>query len=214
MAELVSCIMPCSRPDDLIRAIPLFVAQDYPNKELLILMDDEGYTKDTSIENRIHQWGIPSMVLGSKRNHLCEHAHGDIILHLDSDDFYASDWITKSVAALQGADMTGLTSGWFYKPHTNLWRYDYPKKAQPYVLGATMCYWKRTWERNRFKNVASGEDAFFCANAGRIKPHEYITGFMAMRHGANTSGYGVEKHAQQYEPEYARHILGDWYDKF
>lgn len=192
MHPLVSCIMPCSRPDDLKQAILLFIAQDYPNKELLILMDGEGYTLNTSIEHRIHQWGVPGLTIGAKRNHLCQYAHGDIIFHLDSDDYYAPDWISTCVPLMDEYDLIGMNKAYFYNPQTRIGKYYDAKNRQPYCLGATMCYRKAMWEKNKFnEHVAYGEDAMFCGNAGRIGNHNYIDGFTALIHGNNTCSHNA-----------------------
>lgn len=185
----VTCIMPCSRPDDLPRAIEQFIAQDYKKAELCILMDEQNYTKDTSIKNRIYQWGMPGSI-GFKRNHLCHFAKGDIIIHMDSDDYYAPDWITRSITALGDNDMTGLRHGYFYNTATGIGKYYHTNTPQPYVLGATMCYRKRIWEANPFpENVQFGEDAAFMAHAGRVVNHDYIDGFAAIIHGNNTCSH-------------------------
>lgn len=181
--------MPCNRPEDLPQAIQLFINQDYVGKrELLILMDAEGYTKDTDMENHIHQWGIPGMNVGQKRNHLCQMARGEIIMHWDSDDQYAKDWVSHSVNALLNskADMTGLDTAVFRNLQTGQrWQYIF-KTGQPFILGATMAYWRKTWERAPFKEINAGEDAAFCATAGIVLPHGYVSGFEASIHPKNT----------------------------
>lgn len=180
--------MPCNRPEDLPAAIEIYKSQDYPNKELLILMDSEGYTKDTDIEHNVYQWGLPKLTTGAKRNHLCEFAKGDIIVHMDSDDFYAPDWITYSVNALLNskADLVGLDTAIFRNLNTNQrFQYIY-KTGQVFILGATMCYWRKTWERSKFPDKIQGEDAEFCATSGVAMPHGYINGFEASIHPKNT----------------------------
>lgn len=186
---MVTCIMPCNRPEDLPKAIELYKAQDYPSKmELLILMDTEGYTKDTDNEAGIYQWGIPNMNIGQKRNHLCTMARGEIIVHMDSDDHYASDWVSYSVNSLLNtkADLTGLETAVFRNLQTGA-KYQYIwKSGQVYILGGTMAYYRKTWERHPFKEVAAGEETDFITNAGRVMPHGYISGFEASIHPKNT----------------------------
>lgn len=180
--------MPCNRPEDLPQAIQLFKNQDYPNKELLILMDVEGHTKDTDMENHVYQWGIPGMNVGQKRNHLCQMARGEIIVHLDSDDIYAKDWISHSVNTLLNskADLTGLDTGIFRNVQTGQrWQYIF-KPGQPFILGATMAYWRKTWQRSPFPEIKAGEDGHFTVNAGLALPHGYVSGFEATIHPKNT----------------------------
>lgn len=126
--------------------------------------------------------------IGQKRNDLCEYAKGEIIIHMDSDDMYADDWVERSVAYLKkGWDMTGLKSAYFASD-TEAWLYQF-KGSQPYVCGATMCYWKAHWERFKFKPYISGEDTAFCALGGKIKAHDYIDGFVATIHDSNTCSH-------------------------
>src|SRR6187399_2030925 len=100
---LVSVITPtANRPEMLERCIRMFLAQDYENKEMTVCAS--GNTDYNW--NRIY--GIyPELCLtflhksiGAKRNECFRNVSGSIILHMDDDDLYAPDWITKSVAAL------------------------------------------------------------------------------------------------------------------
>ena len=122
---LVSVITPVTldREQMLYNCIKLFNAQDYINKEHIIISDE-------------------LMSIGNKRNKGCNISTGNIIIHFDSDDYYAPDWITKSVEALinSKADCVGLSSGYFFQIPDKVIRYDYPKGYQPYVLGTTMYY--------------------------------------------------------------------------
>lgn len=217
---LVTVIMPCSRPYMLQRAKEVFVSQDYPDKELLILMDSEGYTKDTDNENRIYQWGERGLTIAQKRNHLCEWAKGSIILHQDDDDWFALDWISRTVAHMQltGADTTGIDKAWFYQPHSRLWQYRWNGKM-PYCVGGTLAYKKSIWENNPFRETKTGfgEDTLFMGKAGRIIPHDYHDGFVAMIHGNNsTSHNGVETNPRfhVHHPDYMRKVLGADYGEY
>ena len=207
----VSVITPSRRPDMLPRLIGLFLAQDYPDKELNILSDGEGFTLYTSPDKQVWHWGADNMTVGQKRNELVKYSRGEIILHMDDDDYYAPDWISRSVQHLleSKADTTGLRTGYFYRPHDAMWRYEYPANAQPYVMGATLCYHRRVWEKRNFPHKMQGEDAMFCAGAGHIKPHDYSDGFCAMIHGANTCSHLVLSRMRPIAPDYAHRILGD-----
>lgn len=198
---LVSIITPVTldREQMLYNCIKSFNAQDYINKEHIIIYDE-------------------LMSIGNKRNKGCNISTGNIIIHFDSDDYYAPDWITKSVEALinSKADCVGLSSGYFFKIPYKVIRYDYPKGCQPYVLGATMCYWRKTWERNPFQDTNRGEDTLFCANAGKVVAHDHINGFMAMLHGGNTSSH-LQIDKKEFTPQdisIAKNILGTDFEKY
>lgn len=135
-----------------------------------------------------HLFDYSDDIIGAKRNNLCKHAIGEIILHADSDDLYANDWVERSVNALKlsGRMITGLTSAYFYDGHY-LRQYNPLPIAQPSLIGATLCYYKKAWQKQPFKNSRTGEEHIFIANGGGFAPHDYIEGFCAILHGNNTA---------------------------
>lgn len=171
---LVSVIVPTTLARNEFNASMrrMFAAQDYPNKVLHI------------------RYG-PSTI-GDKRNKLCEAATGEIIVHFDSDDFYAPDWISKSVEALltTGADIVGLTALNFYDLDNHAayrYQYDLSPGYVMWLAGATLCYRKSFWEQNKFPDMQVSEDAVFVSRAKSIYPHGNIDSFLATIHGGNTS---------------------------
>ncbi|MBS1772042.1 MAG: glycosyltransferase family 2 protein [Bacteroidetes bacterium] len=192
---LVSCIMPtANRARFIPTAIKLFLNQDYYNKELIII-DDGIKSVQHLIPNNPHiiylrLWHGP-MTIGTKRNYACGIAHGEIIIHLDDDDWYASDWVSHQVAILEetNADICGLSQLRFYAPVTGrCWKYTYPPDGLHWVAGATMAYRKQFWENNPFKDLQVGEDnEFVWYSNGKVVSHDYINGFISILHGRNTS---------------------------
>jgi glycosyltransferase involved in cell wall biosynthesis len=126
---------------------------------------------------------------GAKRNMACAHASGEIIVHMDDDDYYASDWVSLSVDRLlaTGADIVGLASLYFLQEGGAAFRYDYPAGVKPWVAGATMCYRRSVWEAGPFQPLLTGEDNAFCLEHPKIKPHAYLDRFVATIHAGNTS---------------------------
>lgn len=186
------------REEHLERCLAYCAAQDYQG-EIQHLYSDE------------------QMTTGAKRNLLVSQAKGDIIIHMDDDDYYGSDWIRKSVNHLltTKADTTGLSKAYFFRPPHNLRLYDRSKTpGQIYVLGATLCYWKRVWENNPFKDVRVAEDKYFCAMAGRISPHDHNDNFMVMIHGNNTSSQEAFKTMTPVNNLIARDILKSQYETY
>lgn len=194
--ELVTVITPTTHDRDAMnkRIRRIIAAQDYPYVE------------------HIFAYGTGS--IGLKRNLLCAQAKGEIILHADSDDYYATDWISKSIEALGDNDLTGINRAFFYRPHTHLWEYN-NQRNQRYVIGASMCYRKSMWERNKFReDIRQGEDAYFCQNSGHIMPHDYHDGFCAILHGSNTASHLQTHKMIPLQPDYAKHLLKDRYDEY
>lgn len=176
-------------------AIQYFLRQDYPGAELLILDDSRDplerlWPEDSNI--RYHHDLGPYSSLGAKRNYACSLAAGDFILHLDDDDWYAPDWISRQMQVLttQNADLCGLSEVNFFSPAGNLgWLYVYPDHNRPWVAGATMAYRKSLWERNPFPDVQVGEDNHFVWSPAvrKVVAHDYTAGFVSILHDQNTS---------------------------
>lgn len=165
---LVSVITPTTHArleyNERIRHI--FAMQDYPNKE--------------------HVFDYGEGNTGEKRNRCCDMAIGSIILHMDSDDLYASDWISKSVDALLKShkQLTGLSSFNFHNIDTDRY-FNYTYQKVENMAGATLCYYKSFWEGNKFMPVGVGEDVHFVRGKDYFA-HDYIDGFLATIHKANT----------------------------
>lgn len=191
---LVSVICPTThdRNNELIKEI--FEAQDYPNKELIF-----DYNEGS---------------IGLKRNRCIDVSSGEIILHFDSDDWYAPDYITKSVNHLieSKAQITGLSQAYFYQPHTNLWLYKWAG-SQPYVIGSGMCYYRYVWYKMPFKNKQTEEDKLFQLG-WHVAPFDGLKSFMAMIHGKNTCSHLSIPYMQPLHPSLAVGILGNWYSKY
>src|SRR6185503_6321371 len=164
---LITCIMPTADRRHLAaRAIGYFQAQDYPNKELLILDDGEQSIADLVRDDdqirclRLDQ----KSPLGAKRNLACQEARGDIIVHWDDDDWMAGWRLSYQVRALieNNAAVCGLDKLYFYEPERDLaWQYVYPERSRFWVAGATLCYLKSFWRENPFPNINVGEDTRF-----------------------------------------------------
>lgn len=222
----VTCIMPCHRMGDLPRAVELFNRQTYANKHLLIGVAPTD-KPNIPLNSSVDLYATSETTIGGRRNVLCDAATGDIIIHLDSDDWYAPDWVEHCVLFMQetGADLIGLCSGYFYQPHTQAWQYNYVSKM-PYVMGATMAYKKRIWDKVKFKPVSQGEDALFCAAIGGpyippeladtlaagpiggIVPHAYTEGFVAMITGQNTASHKQLAQMYRVSPLFVKEKLG------
>ena len=196
---LVSCIMPTANRQKFIPlAIHNFLQQDYPNTELIII--DDGLE---SVEHLVpdhpkirYFYSEPIGTIGIKRNKACEKASGEIIMHWDDDDWYASNWVSMQVNALETshADITGLNMIMFYSPSLEKrWIYEDSDLEKPWICGATMAYKKSFWENHPFKDIQVGEDYDFVYNTG-VKTYAigYFTGFIAILHAHNSSIKPVE----------------------
>jgi glycosyltransferase involved in cell wall biosynthesis len=207
-SPLVSCITPTSnRPQFLQRVISCFLSQDYSNCELIIF--DDG--RELSISNipdvpNIHYYyAKAAQEIGPKRNFLCSKAKGEIIVHFDDDDWYASDWISKQVSALitENADITGINNINYFSTVGNLvWKYKHTKNERNWVYGGTLAYWKSFWKKYPFKDMQTGEDNDFILNSkAKIYAHDYTYGYLGTIHTDNTGIKLFENPAEKLQQE-------------
>jgi len=202
----VSCIMPtANRPQFLTYAIDYFLKQDYTESELIIL--DDGAEPSHSFipdDPRIKYFYKDYIqLLGTKRNFCCEQAIGEIIVHLDDDDWYATDWISKQVEALtlSGADLTGLSDiNFFINASNQSWEFRDDANSVPWVYGGTFAYYKTFWALNRFAEMNSGEDnAFIFRSKAKIQSHNYTGGYLGLIHRDNAGIIPFEN--PRYKPQ-------------
>jgi filamentous hemagglutinin family protein len=198
---LVSCIMPTANRRRFVpEAIRLFLAQDYPAKELVVVDDGEDNVADL-IQNdpQIRYLCLDHRhSLGTKRNVACEAARGEIIAHWDDDDWYAPWRLSRQVGKIiyGEVDLCGLARMLFFDPTAQrAWEYVYPAGAAPWVYGATFCYRKSIWQQSPFPDNTGCEDNLFIANLPasvrlRALPEPGI--FVGLVHRANIS----PKHTQ------------------
>jgi ADP-heptose:LPS heptosyltransferase len=168
---LVSCITPTyKRGRFLCRAIEYFARQDYPNRELIVIDDEENAASGPVAEAP----GVRHIRLderksvGEKRNIGCRAAAGSIILHWDDDDWQAPWRISYQVRELlaRGADICGLESEMYLNTTSGeAWRYVYAASARRWVAGNTLCYKRSFWEAHPFADVQVGEDIRFVSEA-------------------------------------------------
>lgn len=191
----VSCIMPTANRRKFVPlAIRYFQAQDYENKELIILDSGRMPVEDLvpDIDNIKYQRIAPGTVLGKKRNLACEMAAGEIICHWDDDDWHAPNRISRQVSALQnsGADICGNARLFFLDIQAkNAWQYSYPNVRRKWVAGGTLCYTRTAWQKNPFLNIRNGEDTRFVwsRHAGHIHIIDDHALYVAMIHPQNTA---------------------------
>lgn len=196
MAEpRVSCLMPTA---DRRRFVPLavrcFLAQDWPNRELVILDDGVEPVADLlpSHPDIRYLRLPPGNSLGVKRNLCAEAASGELLMHWDDDDWMAPHRIRSQVedllarnAEIGGADrlvFLDLADG---RP----WEYRYAGGAKrPWVAGGTLVYRRRAWLKQPFADTSSGEDTRFVWAHGRerIAVHPRPDFYVATIHAGNT----------------------------
>ncbi len=164
---LVSCIMPTfDRRAFIPQAIRCFLAQDYPNLELVVVDDGSDPIGDLlPSDPRIVYLRLDSRrSVGAKRNYACERARGEIIVHWDDDDWYPPSRVRVQAGALieRGADVCGSSILYFHdRSREQAWIYQYSGGPTSWVAGTTLVYRREAWRRNPFPDVQVGEDSQF-----------------------------------------------------
>ncbi len=197
---LVTAIMPTKdRPDFALQAVQYFLAQDYGNKELIVLEDGTSslagrLPDDQRIRHVVT--GRAQRSIGAMRNEACQLARGEIVAHWDDDDWYGPGRITRQVAAIRAgeADITALRdslvfdlAAWrFWRLRPDLHRRLFVRD----VHGGTLVYRRSVWEgKARFPDRSLAEDAVFLEQAmgrgARLRALEAAGVFVYVRHGRN-----------------------------
>lgn len=159
----VTAIMPtANRRQYALEAIKMFLEQDYPLKELVVL-DDGTYPLNPPAHELVRYEHSPvKRNVGQKRNLACSRATGDVIVHWDDDDIYAPDRISDQVERLianPGLEMTGYHTMLFVEPSGQEWVWRMPNDL--HAIGVSFCYWKSVWRLRAFPTCESGEDLVF-----------------------------------------------------
>ncbi|HET9442832.1 MAG TPA: glycosyltransferase, partial [Acidimicrobiales bacterium] len=172
------------------QAVRYFLAQDFPDRELVVVDDgpdpvaDLLPTGDAVRYLRVER----RMTIGAKRNLACSLASGDVLIQWDDDDWYGPDRIRLQVDDLLAgrADITFLPQAWILDLRTTeFWCTD-----QPVGAGATFAFTREMWSRTEgYEDASAGEDwGFFhrvLRQGGRSRPVEETGSYVYVRHATN-----------------------------
>jgi glycosyltransferase involved in cell wall biosynthesis len=190
---LVSVLAPTR---DRRRFVPtllaLFRAQTWPEEslELVVVDDGEDPVGDlVAAHPRVTYVRLERRVaLGEKRNLCVIHARGDLLVHMDDDDYYPPDRVETCARELADAEVVGKSELWVY--HAALRRIlFYPYIGPHHATAATLAYRRSYWEAHRFPPVPRGEEpGFLMEFSGPLRQirrpaHEVM---LAIQHGGNS----------------------------
>lgn len=200
----VTAAMPThNRRDFIAGAAQGFLSQTYEDAELLIV--DDG-VDDTALlvpsHPRIRYVKLPALTTkvpgaidcrrstGAMRNVCAELAQGKVIVHMDSDDWYSTEYLATMVALLDTSRkwVVGLHEI-IYWHMADCLAYRFKATDLPYAAGNSLTYHKQYWQSNRFLDRRIGEDSDFSFKAHlnsalASAPNMGIA--VARRHGSNT----------------------------
>ncbi len=139
-------------------------------------------------ESLLQDTGAFQKTIGELRNIATRSCNSDILIHWDDDDYSHPSRIAEQVALLQssGADCVGYSDLLFWREPVSefvtvnedgddvydhkpgeAWLYTSPG-PKPSPPGTTLCYWRKTWERNPFPATSVGEDERFVRTCGNV----------------------------------------------
>lgn len=188
---LVSAIMPTANRHRFVPgAIDNFLAQTYPNKELVIV--DDGRKSIESVlpkSDLIRYWRYKAKYnIGQKRNLACERAQGEMIVHWDDDDRSAPDRIEKQITLMRSTHIpvTGYHTILLYDEDARQ-GYKYTGTKE-FATGTSLCYKRSWWQTHRFLDQQSGEDSDFVRRAaGHLISVDGASMLVARIHSRGTS---------------------------
>jgi glycosyltransferase involved in cell wall biosynthesis len=196
---LISCIMPTfNRRAFIPLAIQHFLAQDYPNTELIIIDDGDDAIGDlVNAVPGVHYIRLSQRIsIGAKRNLACREARGELIAQWDDDDWYAPDRLSYQARPILNdqADLTGLENTYLLElPAGRFWTTQHHLHQRMFVgdvHGGTLVFRKSLLNNGlRYPEVNLAEDAGLLKQALRRGkrlarlPNPGV--FVYVRHGHN-----------------------------
>jgi hypothetical protein len=189
----VTCIMPTADRRAMVgQAVACFLAQDYPNRELLVVDDGRDPIGDLlpQAPNIRYLRLNARLSIGAKRNLACQQATGQVIAHFDDDDWSAAWRLSYQVAELERerATVCGLNRIYYHQPASGRsWQFIYPSGRRAWLAGNSFCYERQTWLADPFPEIDVGEDARFLwrGRRGRILALERNEFLVALVHQRN-----------------------------
>lgn len=174
---LISCVMPTyGRPAYVNEAVQMFLSQDYPHKELIILNDCAGQQYEFD-HPEVCVFNIDERypTLGEKRNDVIELARGELIAVWDDDDVYLPWRLTFSLAEMLKYDTPFYRAAefWAYWGGTELHN---NQSVSEWVSHPNTLFAKDLWRRvGGYPAQGVREDAEFFKSIHAELGEEFLT---------------------------------------
>jgi glycosyltransferase involved in cell wall biosynthesis len=173
--------------------IEMVSKQTYPKNRIEWIIADDGDEDLTDLVCSIpmvRYIKIPNkMSIGSKRNFLASEAKGEILIHIDDDDYYPPSRISHAVHRLVISKklLAGSNQLLIYNIFTSEIRRFGPLGAR-HSCGATMAYRKDYWLKNKFDDSAyiGEESAFTNYFTNDIIQLDTLSTIICIAHNKNT----------------------------
>jgi glycosyltransferase involved in cell wall biosynthesis len=196
----ISIITPTNRPDFINKVFENYERQNYKNKELIIVLNNNSMPIDLWQEkaagnNNIKVYQLDENVtLGECRNFAIEVSKYDFVAQFDDDDYYAPNYLKSSIDIFSeiDTDIVGKLSTYVYLEQLKCLINSYPNDEKKYVsmvAGATMIMKKDIFQRIKFPDITLGEESVFMNNYCRREGFKIYSGekynFVNLRRGLN-----------------------------
>jgi len=142
--------------------------QDYQGPIEILIADDGDDKMEDLIPNDISFRYIKldqKKTIGYKRNLLCHEAKGDILIHMDDDDFYPSQRISHAVEKLSHGEacIAGASHCYLYSKHHGVT--EFGPVGRFHATAGTFAFYKEYSISNQFDEFTSfGEEKSFTRN--------------------------------------------------
>ena len=206
----VSIVIPTFNRSAFERLIEYNInSQDYFNIIEIIVLDDSDIDRPLCLRSLIpiRYYTVPRMTIGMKRNCGVKLAHGDYICFIDTDDFYAPDYISYSIFEMETNNKTIAGSA-----DMNMWdgKQFYKQRCMFLHLlnEATMVFKKSAW--SRFADTNSNEAVpFLEKNINNIVETNIDRVMCCVCHKGNTvdkTAWLNDKYKSSVLSQYSKHI--------
>jgi glycosyltransferase involved in cell wall biosynthesis len=144
----------------LEETIQCFIDQDYENKELIVLNDQEGVTfkiEDCPTNIHIYNHSTRFTSLGEKRNYIKTLANGDYFCVWDDDDIYTPIRVSKSVELFEENKYVDIVKSKYAFMSINNKNY----KVVTNLFHSQACISKEYMDKTQYPHKSVGEDMEF-----------------------------------------------------
>ncbi|POO76545.1 glycosyltransferase family 2 protein [Bacillus sp. MBGLi97] len=177
--EKVSVITCTNKPYFLKNVFKNFLSQQWPNKELIIIlnrddMDVNAWKKEADPYQNIFIFQLPEKIsLGYCYNFAIEKASYDYIATFDDDDYYAPNYIKDLMCAFQytDADIVGKRAHYGYLEARRLLVLRHAADEYTYIDedlfldGGKKIMKKKVFDQVHYRNLSNLEDIYICKDS-------------------------------------------------
>lgn len=168
---LVACLMATSekRKEFWPEAVADFMAQNWPNKELIIVTEDaaaihEYLPKSTNMISVVRC--TPDTTIGERRNMAVRNSKATHFAIWDDDDRQAPNALSAKLALFSDkTHMVACSEPWYYDLEEEL-GYHFKHGDRTVMIGGTMVFHRDAWRNYQFPDTSRAEDQMFIRRIG------------------------------------------------